>query len=155
MPNHFHLLITPAVAISLEKALQFIKGGFSCRARKELGFKSEIWQVGFTNHRIHDAADYDRHRSYIHENSRGATRGTTGTLPMFLGIPWRGPRCGATVAKAHSPYCCASRGLEVPAPLALSQGLPRLLFSFAGEPRRHRQAISANDEMEPPGLKPV
>lgn len=28
MPNHFHLLITPAAKVSLEKALQFIKGGF-------------------------------------------------------------------------------------------------------------------------------
>jgi REP element-mobilizing transposase RayT len=32
MPNHFHLLLTPAAEIPLEKALQFIKGGFSYRA---------------------------------------------------------------------------------------------------------------------------
>ena len=68
MPNHFHLLITPAADVSLEKALQFIKGGFSYRARKELGFNSEIWQAGFTNHGIHDAQDYERHRAYIHAN---------------------------------------------------------------------------------------
>ena len=68
VPNHLHLLITPSAAISLEKVMQFVKGGFSYRARKELGFNSEIWQAGFTNHRIHDAADYDRHRSYIREN---------------------------------------------------------------------------------------
>jgi len=36
MPNHFHLLITPA--LTLERAIQLIKGGFSYRARKELGF---------------------------------------------------------------------------------------------------------------------
>ncbi|PYX27093.1 MAG: hypothetical protein DMG80_19585 [Acidobacteria bacterium] len=29
MPDHFHALITPAHEISLEKAVQFIKGGFS------------------------------------------------------------------------------------------------------------------------------
>ena len=29
MPNHFHLLITPSEDVSLEKAIQFIKGGFS------------------------------------------------------------------------------------------------------------------------------
>ena len=28
MPNHFHLLLTPAAEIPLEKALQFLKGGF-------------------------------------------------------------------------------------------------------------------------------
>ena len=35
MPNHFHLLITPVC--TLEKALQFIKGGFSYRAEEGIG----------------------------------------------------------------------------------------------------------------------
>jgi putative transposase len=68
MPNHFHLLITPAADVSLEKALQFIKGGFSYRAKKEVGFNSAIWEAGFTNHRIRDAEDYQQHRAYIREN---------------------------------------------------------------------------------------
>jgi putative transposase len=68
MPNHFHLLITPAAEVPLEKALQFIKGGFSYRARKELHANFAIWQQGFTNHRIGDLQDYERHRSYIREN---------------------------------------------------------------------------------------
>ena len=29
MPNHFHLLLTPAEEIPLEKAMQYIKGAFS------------------------------------------------------------------------------------------------------------------------------
>ncbi|HXZ39471.1 MAG TPA: transposase [Terriglobales bacterium] len=45
MPNHFHLLITPT--LTLERALQLIKGGFSYRARKELGFGGEIWETSF------------------------------------------------------------------------------------------------------------
>ncbi len=68
MPNHFHLLVTPAEQIPLEKALQFIKGGFSYRAKKELQFNAEIWQPGFTSHRIRDWRDYEEHRSYIHRN---------------------------------------------------------------------------------------
>ena len=68
MPNHFHVLVTPAAAVSLEKALQFIKGGFSYRARKELGFNSAIWEAGFTNHRIRDWEDCQRHSTYIREN---------------------------------------------------------------------------------------
>jgi putative transposase len=68
MPNHFHLLMTPSPQIPLEKAVQFLKGGFSYRARKELRFNSEIWQPGFTNHRIQDGQDYDQHRRYIHHN---------------------------------------------------------------------------------------
>jgi putative transposase len=68
MPNHLHLLLTPALEIALEKVMQFIKGGFSYRAGRELQVQFEIWQAGFTNHRIHDAADYDQHRAYIREN---------------------------------------------------------------------------------------
>ena len=68
MPNHVHLLITPAHDIALEKAIQYIKGGFSSRAKKELDFRAGIWQESFTNHRIRDADDYAKHRTYIVEN---------------------------------------------------------------------------------------
>ena len=66
MPDHFHLLITPAIA--LEKAIQLIKGGFSYQAKKELGSSAEIWRRGFADHRIRDAEDYDKHLHYIHLN---------------------------------------------------------------------------------------
>jgi putative transposase len=68
MPDHFHLIVTPAKDVSLEKALQYIKGGFSFRAKKELGFGSLVWEESFTNHRIRDAEDYESHREYIHHN---------------------------------------------------------------------------------------
>jgi len=60
MPDHVHLIITPAAGISLERAVQFIKGGFSHR----LG-RGSIWQASFTNHRIRDYEDYERHREYV------------------------------------------------------------------------------------------
>ena len=68
MPDHFHLLLTPAPDIPLEKAVQLIKGGFSFRAKKELGSNMEIWGTGYTEHRIKDAADYQHHVAYIREN---------------------------------------------------------------------------------------
>ena len=68
MPNHFHLLITPIPPVSIEKAVQFIKGGFSYRARKELGIIGEIWQTSFYDRRIRDAVEYARFRHYIHMN---------------------------------------------------------------------------------------
>jgi putative transposase len=68
MPDHFHLLITPCVDVTLEKGLQFIKGGFSFRAKKELGFQGEIWQTSFHDHRVRDAKEYQAYRVYIHEN---------------------------------------------------------------------------------------
>ena len=68
MPDHFHLLLTPAAVVPLEKALQYIKGGFSFRARKILEFPGEVWQESFTNHRVRDSDDYLKHHAYIHQN---------------------------------------------------------------------------------------
>ena len=56
MPEHFHLLITPGE--SLERAMQLIKGGFSFRAKRELGFVHEIWQPSFYDRRVRDAGEY-------------------------------------------------------------------------------------------------
>ncbi len=66
MPDHIHVLLTPSTR--LEKTVQFIKGGFSYRAKKELGSNMEVWQKGFSDHRIRDANDYWIHVSYIHQN---------------------------------------------------------------------------------------
>src|ERR1017187_8778666 len=49
MPNHVHILMTLPGEVSLEKAMQLIKGSFSFRANKELGFRGEIWQRGFSD----------------------------------------------------------------------------------------------------------
>jgi putative transposase len=64
MPDHIHLLLTPAQGITVERAVQFIKGGFSHR----LGGTRELWQRGFTQHRIEDSNDFHSHHVYIHEN---------------------------------------------------------------------------------------
>ena len=68
MPNHVHLLVTLDESMSIEKAVQLIKGGFSYRAKKELGFPSEIWQKGFSEVRIPDRESFLQHRSYIEQN---------------------------------------------------------------------------------------
>jgi putative transposase len=66
MPDHIHVLVTPKT--SLVKAVQFIKGGFSYRAKKELGSSMEVWQKGISDHRIRDASDYRIHQVYIQQN---------------------------------------------------------------------------------------
>jgi putative transposase len=68
MPDHIHLLLAPKPTLALERALQFIKGGYSHRFMKETGSRMEIWERSFTNHRVRDATDYEKHRSYIHLN---------------------------------------------------------------------------------------
>jgi putative transposase len=67
MPTHFHLLLTPS-GVKLERVMQFIKGGFSYRAKKELALNMEIWERGYIDHRIRDANDYVRHVEYIRQN---------------------------------------------------------------------------------------
>jgi putative transposase len=64
MPDHIHLLLTPAPAVSIEKALQFIKGGFSFRLKSRM----PVWEKSFTLRRIGDSRDFTSHRDYIHEN---------------------------------------------------------------------------------------
>ena len=67
MPDHFHLLITPAE--SLERAMQLIKGGFSFRAKKELGFVHEVWQPSYHDRRVRNAAEYFAFQEYIRQNA--------------------------------------------------------------------------------------
>jgi putative transposase len=66
MPDHFHLLITPLE--TLERSMQLIKGGFSYRARNELGFAHEIWQPSYYDRRVRDLEEYFSFREYIRRN---------------------------------------------------------------------------------------
>ena len=68
MPDHVHILMTIPGEVSLEKAMQLIKGGFSFRAKKDLGFHSEIWMRGYSDVRILDDRSFQRHREYIENN---------------------------------------------------------------------------------------
>ena len=68
MPNHVHILMTVPGEMSLEKAMQLIKGGFSFRVNKELGFRGEIWQRGYSDVRVVDERSFQQHREYIGNN---------------------------------------------------------------------------------------
>ena len=68
MPDHVHVLVTVPGDLSVEKAMQLIKGGFSFRAGKELNFRGEIWQRGFSDVRIIDDASFQQHQDYIRQN---------------------------------------------------------------------------------------
>jgi putative transposase len=68
MRDHLHLILTPAPLVSQEKAMQYIKGSLSHRAKKELLFQGPIWQKSYHDHRIQDASDYAQHVEYIRMN---------------------------------------------------------------------------------------
>jgi putative transposase len=64
MPDHIHLLLTPAENVSIEKAMQYIKGGFSFQLKSAF----DVWERSFKEHRIKDEQDYFHHLHYIEQN---------------------------------------------------------------------------------------
>lgn len=85
MPDHLHFLITPSETV--EKSVQLIKGGFSFRAKRELEWKFDIWQPGFTDHRIRDEEDWKRHLEYIRTNPIEARLVDDAILYEFMAFP--------------------------------------------------------------------
>ena len=68
MPDHLHLLMSLPSDVSVEKAMQLIKGGYSYRLKRDFGFQGEVWQRGFSEERINDGQSFLRHRAYIVQN---------------------------------------------------------------------------------------
>ncbi len=68
MPDHVHLLMTLSGTMSIEKAMQLIKGGYSYRVKKELGYLGEVWQRGYSEVRVDDRRSFLAHRDYIYQN---------------------------------------------------------------------------------------
>src|SRR6266567_1454550 len=64
MPDHFHALITPAPDVSLEKAMQFIKGGFSFRLKSKL----DVWMHSFNESQISTEEKFTNCLRYIEAN---------------------------------------------------------------------------------------
>ena len=68
MPDHFHALLTPVADKSLERVVQYIKGGSARVIAKDRELRFPVWQRGFSDHRIRDASDLRIHREYIGQN---------------------------------------------------------------------------------------
>jgi REP-associated tyrosine transposase len=68
MPDHVHLLLTVADEMTVEKAMQLVKGRFSHRLGKELGYKGEVWQRGFSEVQVLGRKSFDEYRVYIANN---------------------------------------------------------------------------------------
>ena len=68
MPDHLHALITVGSDLTIERAVQLMKGGFSYRASHELQFQGAVWQRGFSEVRIFSSEAFLARRTYIREN---------------------------------------------------------------------------------------
>jgi putative transposase len=66
MPDHIHVLITPAIDQSTSKCIQYIKGGYSFAIGQQTN--GEIWHSSYHEHRIRDAEDFDNQLRYIANN---------------------------------------------------------------------------------------
>lgn len=66
MPEHIHVLITPAIDQSTARCIQFIKGGYSFAVRGQ--FSGEVWHSGYHEHNIQDEDDFEAQRRYIANN---------------------------------------------------------------------------------------
>ena len=106
MRDHFHILLSVDLHLSIERAVQFIKGGFAYRAGKGLGFHPPVWQKGFSEVRVRDGDAFVRYRNYIHNNP--VTRGLVQTAEEF----------------PFSSACASARMTLDPPP----QGLKPILF---------------------------
>jgi putative transposase len=78
MPDHFHGPITPAPDVSLEKAMQFIKGGFSFRLKSKL----DVWMRSFNESQIMSEEKFVNCVRYIEENP--VRRGLAATPQAYL-----------------------------------------------------------------------
>jgi hypothetical protein len=121
MPNHLHLILTPTEDVSLEKAIQLIKGGSSYEIHRVCGNKMQIWQSGFHESRVAGWEDLKRKADYIRFNpvaaklvdapkdwEYGSANGKyqldpipQGLKPRVLQSPNVGPK-GPTPLKAHA-----------------------------------------------------
>ncbi|MFB3815391.1 MAG: transposase [Terriglobales bacterium] len=104
MPDHFHALLSVGSTMTVERAMQLIKGGSSYCAGKEFGVRN-LWQRGFSEVRIIKADEYVARVEYIRGNP----------------IRARLAECAEEYV-----YCSAYPGYEVdPSPFAGAKALAR------------------------------
>ncbi len=68
MPDHVHLLIEVGDDMTIEKAMQLIKGRFSHRLSHKFAYRGEVWQRGFAEVQVMNQKSLETHRGYIAEN---------------------------------------------------------------------------------------
>jgi putative transposase len=68
MPDHIHLLFEVGSDMTVEKAMQLVKGRFSYRLTKEHGYEGEVWQRGFSEEQVMDKQGMEKCHAYIAAN---------------------------------------------------------------------------------------
>jgi putative transposase len=84
MPDHFHLILTPT-GITLERAIQFVKGGFSFQLNKGLKVKRDAWQPSFADRRIRDSLEYQIQGLHLAEPGKALPGHVAGGVSLQFG----------------------------------------------------------------------
>jgi putative transposase len=103
MPDHVHLLLTIGEGMTIEGAMQLIKGRFSFRLGKEFRFRGEVWQRGFSEVQVLGKESFEKHREYIAQNPVKA--GLAGEADEY-------PFCHRHLAKLKTSAKKALQGLK-------------------------------------------
>jgi putative transposase len=128
MPDHLHVLITPSSSNSLEKVMQFIKGGSSYRIRQQRGQKIDLWHPGFHDWTIRDAVDWNSKALYVHMNPVKA-----GLVERPEAWPYSSANGKLTLDPMPAEYLQAASG-------AKAQGLPRQMSELKLRPPKEGRA---------------
>jgi len=99
MPDHFHIVITVGREISIERAVQLIKGGFAYFAGKEFGFRPPVWQRDFQKYGFINQGTSVAFKSILlRTRSDGvwqSARGSIRIFPRTPGLIWTTSRAKA------------------------------------------------------------
>ena len=105
MPNHVHMLVTPAVA--LPKLTRSLKGITSKRANAMLALTGKrFWQEESYDHQVRNELEFERIRSYIEENPVRAGLVTDASEFQWSSAGWAGQ--GAGRGPGGPPHMCYS-----------------------------------------------
>jgi putative transposase len=84
MPDHVHPLLMEGEGMTIEKAMQLIKGRFSHRLSHEFDFKGEVWQRGFTEVQVMNKQSFEAHRAYRGESGQSRACRICGGVPVLF-----------------------------------------------------------------------
>lgn len=147
MPDHFHLMLTPGPAISLEKAVQLIKGGSSHRIHEARDHKMEIWQEGFYDWTIRDADDWRAKAEYIAMNPVRA-----GLVQTFRDWPYSSASGKFDLDPMPERFSKSSSGAKAPSLVPSTPGLKPRPPKEQGSPQNgsaHRPSQSDSPHRGP------
>jgi putative transposase len=105
MPEHVHVLLTVDNEMTIEKAMQLIKGRFSHRLSHEFGHKGEVWQRGFSEVQVIGKSSFEMHRAYIAKNPIEA---------CLIGLNEKYPFCYESLAEKKAAEMKLNAGAKAP-----------------------------------------